>query len=195
MPRLLTRLVALAAAAFLLVGGSANATTIPIPTGIVAGSRQLSTECFETYCQFTMDIENVRTSGRVTVSGRGIQIVGTTSRMRYRWFEGFCPYPCGASTPYLAEPFSIKARTAGGDPFAATCTSGSILETFPDVNEMTFGFVYMPMWSAGCQGGTSETQGPFAFDFIIPEDQGAECTALCRHNGDRSRFAGLLVEA
>jgi hypothetical protein len=166
-------------------GGISQATTVPLPTGVVAGVQNYSSRCGGAppecgYGIFQRLFNKVKAAGRITVAGRGIQIVVSATQMHYESYQYFCPYACPPTTPALVEPFTIQGTTGGGSHFSATCTSGSIQEALQDI-EIGIG----PMVSASCQGGTSSSSGEFAFRFMVLGD-------ALEVNGP---FAAMLVEA
>jgi hypothetical protein len=178
--------VALAAVGVLSFGGVSQATTVPLPTGVVTGKQSFSYYQCPVYCGYVTivrDFKNVRAVGRVTVAGRGMQIVVSATPMHFESYQYFCPNGCGPTTPALAAPFTITGTTGGGSHFSATCTSGSIREALQD-SEIGIG----PMVSTFCEGGTSSSSGEFAFRFLMPED----IPGLVEVN---SPFAAFLVEA
>ena len=141
---------------------SAHAAPVPIAKGVVVGRHSTSVRCGETYCAQTRIFSAVKLVGRVG----GVYLVGSATQMRYESFQHFCQFgPCPPTTPTLVTPFTISGTTAAGLSFTATCTSGSFTRALPETQA-----VFVPVGNASCDGGTSTSQGPFAFRFLLPVD-------------------------
>ena len=169
--------------------GSSYGTTIPLPMGIVIGRQAFRESCTDRWCQYERNFTDVTAAGRVTVRGKGMQVVLSVKRMHYRFYQYFCPYNCGPSNPRLNEPFGISGRTTEGSNFHAWCTSGQFGDAFGGDEPGAAS----PMVTAACKGGTQSVQGSFAFRFVLPPlDLGSPYGFISLGT---PRFAAILVEA
>ncbi|HJR98587.1 MAG TPA: hypothetical protein VJ979_11845 [Actinomycetota bacterium] len=175
-----TRLLAFVALlGALAISVPSQATTVPIPKGVVAGIETGRSRCFEDHCDMYTNFKQVRIIGRL----RGVQVVASATLIQYLSVQHFCPNNCPPTTPLLTKPFTISGTTVGGAPFAGSCNSGSIQQAFPEEG------VYMPIVTARCMGGTSASQGGFALKFLHPT-WGALFTPFAS-----LPFVGVQVEA
>ena len=173
-------LVALVAVATVLaIGIPSQATTVPIPRGVVVGIEANTTRCFEEHCDMYTNFRHVQIIGRL----RGLQVIASATQMQYLSQQFFCPFNCPPTTPTLTKSFTISGTTAAGAPFAGTCTSGSIQQAFPDEG------IYAPLVTARSQGCTPTSQGGFALKFLHP------AWALISEGPSSVPFVGILVEA
>jgi hypothetical protein len=163
-----------ALASVLAIMTPSHATTVPLPKGVVVGQETYGERCDEYNCRISFGFKTTKIVGRLG----GVQVVASATFMSYVSFQYYCPYSCPPTQPTLASPFSISGTTAARAPFTAICTSGAIVDAFPD--EQVSG---MPMVTARCQGGTPASSGAFALKFLVP--------AI----GVAGPFVGILVEA
>lgn len=175
----------------LAINVASDATTVPLPKGVVVGRQSFSVRCDNTHCVMSRVFGAVKVVGRV----KGVQLVGSATYMQYDSIQSFCPFgPCPPSTPALAAPFTITGLTAAAASFSAICTSGRFMQTIAEASELTLGIVDPPIVSASCEGGTSSAQGRFAFRFLIPEDIVTFLAADVDAAGTGSVFVAILVE-
>jgi hypothetical protein len=195
------RLVAAVAIGSVLAMAPAYSTTIPLPLGIAAGRQTESYSCVaigsdEDACLLRRIFHAVKAAGRLTVGGKGMEVVMSASKMRYDSTTYYCPsISCPfTTTPVLMKPFTLMGTTAGGKSFEAVCRTGSISGALPELGDAGLGFLDLIQVNASCEGGTSSVHGPFVFRFAIltrsafldrPENGGPTLAA---------RFVAVMVE-
>ena len=148
-----------------------QATTIPVPRGVVVGQESDKTTCDDYHCTISTTFKNIRIVGGL----RGMTVVASATYMHFVSFQYYCDYACPPTTPVLAHPFTISGSTASGAAFSATCSTGSIQTAFPEED------INVPMVQTRCSGGTAASSGPFGFKFL--------------HLTSGTPFVDLLVEA